>query len=113
MEVKIRPLYGCLLLFLGGMTLGFAPLMWRLDVRHWPRSLDKPGLLTHGGTRIPWSEFTKITHVITTINSGIQAEHFELKYPKGKVVVAPYRLADGQRVLEYVAQHLPEDSVQI
>ncbi len=112
MEVRIRPLSGCLRVFLGVMTLGVAPLLARLNERHWPQSIDEQGLLTRGGTRISWNEFTKITKVITTINGGGKTEHFELKYPKGKVVVAPYRLEDGQRVLDYIVRHLPEQTIQ-
>ncbi len=36
--------------------------------------------------------------------------HYELQSPKGKVVVAPYRLEDGDKVFDYVWQHLPEQA---
>jgi hypothetical protein len=111
MDVKIMPVSGCLKVFLGVMTLGVAPLMGWLNERKWPKSVDEQGLVTRGGTRVPWSEFTKITKVITKVGGG-KTEHFELSYPQGKIVVAPYRLVDGQQILDYIWQRLPAASKQ-
>ncbi len=80
-----------------------------LNERNWPKSVDEQGLLTRGGAHIAWSEFTSATRVITTIgNTGTKTEHFELRHPKGKVIVAAYRLVDGSQVLDYIWQRLPE-----
>jgi hypothetical protein len=113
MEVKVIPLGGCMQVFLGVMTLGVAPLAIYLQMRSWPSLVDEQGLVTRGGKRIAWQEFTKITRVRTQVSSGGSGvEHFELKYAKGKVDVVVYRLVDGQQVLDYVSAHLPPSAFQ-
>ena len=108
MEVKIKPLPGCLQIVLAVLTLGVAPLMAWLNQRQWPKLVDDQGLVSRGGSRIAWAEFTKITRVITNIGrSGGKTEHYELRYPKGKIVVAEYRLVDGEQVFDYIWQRLP------
>lgn len=111
MEVKIVAVSGCLRVFLGVMTLGVAPLMAWINERNWPNLIDQQGLVTRGGTRIGWNEFTKITKVFTKVG-GTETEHFELASPKGKVVVATYRLVNGEQVLNYIWQRLPERAKQ-
>ena len=112
MEVKIIPVSGCLKVFLGVMTLGVAPLMGWLTERKWPKSVDEQGLVTRGGTRVAWNGFTKVTKVITNVGGG-QTEHYEMAYPQGKVVVAAYRLVDGQQILNYILQRLPASAKQV
>lgn len=112
MEVKIIPVSGCLKVFLGVVTLGVAPLMGWLTERKWPKSVDEQGLVTRGGTRVAWNEFTKVTKVITKVGGG-QTEHYEMAYPQGKVVVAAYRLVDGQQILNYILQRLPASAKQV
>ncbi len=112
MDVRIIPISGCLQVFLGVVTLGVAPLLGWLNERNWPKKVDEQGLTTRAGTQIRWSEFTRATKVITRIGqTSATTEHFELRWPKGRVVVAPYRLEDGAKVMEYVWQHLPESAV--
>jgi hypothetical protein len=111
MDVRIKPLSGCMQIFLGVMTLGVAPLMTWLNERNWPKSLDEQGLVTRGGFQINWNEFTKITKVITNIGrTGAKTEHYELRHPKGKVIVAVYRLENGSQVFDYIWGHLPEQT---
>jgi hypothetical protein len=112
MELKIVPINGCLQVFLAVMTLGVAPLATWLNERGWPKAVDEEGLTTRGGTRIAWGEFTKVKRVLTQVTRGSSStiEHFELFSPKGKVVVAAYRLVDGEQVLNYIWQRLPESA---
>lgn len=112
MEVKIIPISGCAQIFLGVVTLGMAPLIGWLNERSWPKEVDEKGLVTRGGTRIDWKEFTKATKVITNIGrTGAKTEHYELLSSKGRVVVAAYRLVSGNDVLEFVLRHLPASAV--
>jgi hypothetical protein len=111
MQVKIVPVSGCLQVFLGFMTLGVAPLMAWVNERSWPSLVDEQGLVTRGGTRIAWNEFTRVTKVFTKVGST-RTEHFELASPKGKVVVAAYRLVSGENILNYIWQRLPERAKQ-
>ena len=112
MDVKIRPLSGCLTIFLAVVTLGVAPLMQWINERGWPKQVDEQGLLTRGGKRIAWGEFTRVVKVHTQVTRGSSAgvEHFELFYPKGKVVVAVYRLENGDNVFNYIWQRLPDSA---
>ncbi len=108
MDVKIKPLSCCMKVTLGVLTLGLMPLFLWLNSRHWPKHVDEKGLVTYNDTQVDWNAFTKITKVITRQGSATLSEHYELKYPKGKVVVAPYRLENGDQVMDYIWQHLPE-----
>jgi hypothetical protein len=109
MEIKVKPISGCLNVILTVFTLGVYPLAAWLNMRNWPKRVDEQGLVTRGGKRIAWSEFTKFTKVITDINRGAaKTEHFELRHAGGKVVVAEYRLENGAQILDHLWNHLPE-----
>jgi hypothetical protein len=112
MEVKIIPVSGCMMVFLGVMTLGIAPLAQWIMQKSWPKLVDEQGLVTRGGSRIAWGEFTKAVKVLTRVTRGSSAatEHYELFSPKGKVVVAAYRLENGAAVTDYVWQRLPDSA---
>ena len=112
MEVKIIPVSGCMMVFLGVMTLGIAPLAQWIMQKSWPKLVDEQGLVTRGGSRIAWGEFTKAVKVLTHVTRGSSAttEHYELFSPKGKVVVAAYRLENGAAVMDYVWQRLPDSA---
>ncbi len=107
MEVKVIPMPGCLMLVLGIFTLGIAPILIKLKERSWPKLLDEKGLVTRGGKRIEWIEFTKFERVITRVQ-GTTTERFDLLSPQGTVSVVVYRLQEGAQVLEYISQHLPD-----
>jgi hypothetical protein len=109
MEVKVIPMSGCMMLILGVFTLGVAPIGIKLNERNWPKLLDEQGLVTRGGKRIEWSEFTKFQKVITRVQ-GTTTERFDLHSPKGIVAVVVYRLQEGDQVLEYIWQRLPESA---
>lgn len=111
MEVKIKPIPGCMNIVLAILTLGIYPLAGWITTRSWPKSVDEQGLVTRGGARIAWNEFTKVTKVITKVGgSGPGVVHYELSHAKGKVVVADYRLENGEQVFNYVWNHLPEQA---
>lgn len=110
MEVKIIRLNGCMNLMLAVLTLGVFPLAYLIQTRSWPKLVDESGLTTRGGTYILWREFTKITKVTMCVTRGSSStvEHYELRSPKGKVIVAVYRLVNGPQVFEYITSHLPQ-----
>jgi hypothetical protein len=112
MDVKIKPLNGCLAIILAVFTLGVAPLAIWISERSWPKKLDEQGLVTRGGMRIAWNEFTKAVKVLTRVTSGSSStiEHYELSHPKGKVKVVVYRLENGPQVFEYIWTHLPDQA---
>lgn len=110
MEVQIIPISGCMMFFLGVLTLGIAPLSIKLKERNWPKRLDEQGVLTRSGKFIAWDEFTKIEKVITRIQgSGVTTtERYDVHSPKGVVSIVPHRLVNGEKVLQYVLERLPE-----
>jgi len=112
MDVKIIPLSGCLQVVLAVLTLGVASLAKFIQEKSWPKRVDDQGLTTRGGKQIAWSEFTKMKLVNTYINSSSSpaTQHYELASGKGKVVVAPYRLENGDQVMEYIYTRLPESA---
>lgn len=114
MEVKIIPISGCVQVVLAVFTLGVAPLAKWIVERNWPRMVDEQGLVTRGGKRIAWNEFSKVTKVITRIgNTSATTEHYELRHLKGKVIVTAYRLENGGQVLDYIWQWLPEEAKRV
>ena len=109
MEIKIKPVSGCLQIVLGVFTLGVAPLAVWISQRMWPKSADEQGLITRAGTRIAWDEFSGFKKVITQVGrTAFTTEHYELRGSKGKVIVAPYRLENGSQVFDYIWQRLPQ-----
>lgn len=113
MEVKIIPVPGCVQIFLGVLTLGVSSFANWVIERQWPKFIDEYGLTTRSGIRIAWNEFYSIKKVITRVGrTNTRTEHFELSFPKGKVVVAPYRLVNGTQVLDYILQRLPHQFSQ-
>ncbi len=113
MEVKKLPFSGCLQFILGIFTVGVFPLVVWLSERNWPKSMDEQCLVTRGGRRIDWTDFNKITKVVTQVNRGSAGiEKYELQYPQGKVDVVVYRLEQGQQVLEYIWKRLPDQIKQ-
>jgi hypothetical protein len=109
MEVKIIPLNGCMNVLLAVLTLGVFPLGYYIQTRSWPKWVDEQGLVTRGGKRIAWNEFTKMTRVLTRVTRGSSStvERFDLFSSKGKVSIVVYRLVDGQAVFDFITQHLP------
>ena len=109
MEVHKIPLSGCSQILLSILTLGVAPLSIWLNERNWPRFMDEQGLITRGGQRMDWTDFNKITKIITEVNTGsVRTEKYELRHPQGKVDVVIYRLENGSQVFDYIWDHLPE-----
>lgn len=62
MDVKLRrALPGCLGIPLSIMTLGIFPLMLgNIERNYFSDTVDDEGLVTRGGKRILWTEFTKV-----------------------------------------------------
>ena len=113
MEIKVKPVSGCLNIILTVFTLGVYPLAAWLTARNWPRSVNEQGLVTRGGKKVAWKDVTKITKVVTNINRGAaRTEHFELLHAGGKVIVPEYRLENGAQVMEYIWQRLPDQAKQ-
>lgn len=110
MQVKVIPMSGCMMFFLGVLTLGIAPLAIKLKERSWPKEVDEEGLVTRAGVRIPWGEFTQATRVISNVR-GTVTERYDLVWPGGKVSIVPSRLEESSKVLQYIWDRLPDRAV--
>ncbi len=115
MEVERKPMSGCMKvfvnIFLGIASVGIIPIVKWANDRKWPKSLDEQGLVTHGGKRIAWNEFTKVIEVIA-LNKATKETlvHHELVSRKGKVPLDTDALVNGQQVSDYIFQHLPAEA---
>lgn len=70
MEVRLnKTIPGCVYALCTLWTLGLFPLFLRYTEHVFPKQLDDEGLVTRGGTRIAWKDFTRVQK-ITTKGSG-------------------------------------------
>ena len=109
MDIKIVPLSRGLMVVLGVCTLGIAPLAIRMKEKHWPKSVDESGLITRGGKRYAWGDFTKVLKVITNV-SGTVTERYDLRASSGTVGIFPGRIQNAQQVMDYIWRRLPEEA---
>lgn len=109
MEVRIRPMPGCLMVILGVCSLGVAPLAIKMKEKHWPRTVDDSGLTTRGGRFVAWPEFTRIVKVVTNVD-GTVTERYDLHAPTGTVGIVLSRMEDSQTVFNYIWERLPESA---
>ena len=97
MDVQPYRLSGCLMVFLGVMTLGVSPLFIWLSRRKWPRHLDENGMTLANGNHIPWNEFTRVRKVRVIGQGGaLLAERYDLRSTRGKASVVSTHLHDGE-----------------
>lgn len=107
MEVKIIPMPGCLLLILGVCTLGVATLAIKAKEKHWPKVVDDDGLITTGGKRYGWADFTKVVKVVTDVD-GTVTERYDLQSAKGTVGLFLGRIENAEEVFNYIWERLPD-----
>ncbi len=108
MNVQIKGSTTYLMVFLGVLTLGVGPLFVWLQQRNWPRRMDESGITTRSGKQIPWGAFTRMTYSRTRMAAGYEVERYDLYGPRIHVTVPTERLVDGQQVVAYLMNHLPE-----
>lgn len=107
LTIEINPAFRMLLWILGIFTLGVGALGMWLQTRSWPRVMDDDGITLRNGTRVRWSECTKIVRVTAvTEHGGRISGRADLLFGKTRVRLVPQSLVQGQAVLDYASAHL-------
>ncbi len=79
-----------------------------LTMRGWPAEMDEQGMTLRNGTRVSWSEFTRIRKINVIMDGRQVSERYDLRSPRGKVSIVPSRLDQGEDVARYVWERLPK-----
>jgi len=117
MEVRLRRQpSGCIYWPLTIMTLGLFALLKSMGERHFVQQMDEMGVVTRGGTRINWNEFTSIERWQAKITRSASApalsDEYLLKSGKGKVLLPPWPTENAKEASDYLFKHLPPNLLQ-
>jgi hypothetical protein len=113
MEVRIRRgARGCVYWPVVIMTFGLAAVLLPLGERHFIKEMDETGVLTRGGKRIAWNEFTSVERWQRKKGSFVISDEYLLKSPRGSVSLPTWRTEHAQEAVNYLFQHLPPHLVQ-
>jgi hypothetical protein len=92
------------------LTLGLYAVLRRSGERHFIRRMDDTGVVTRGGRRIAWSEFTDITHMTGNMGGdGMLSDEYLLKSPRGRVSLPLWRAVNADAARDYLLQRLPRN----
>jgi hypothetical protein len=106
LQVELVALPWWLMLALGVLSAGVAPLAIWLAERRWPRVIDADGITTRAGVRVRWHEITRVEHVVTIVNRT-RTERWDIHAPGVTVAVVVYRLRAGPHVLDAIMRRVP------
>lgn len=117
MEVRLRRVpNGCIYWPLTIMTLGLFALLKSMGERHFIQQMDEAGVVTRGGTRINWNEFTNIERWQAKMSRSASApalsDEYLLKSSRGKVSLPLWRAENAQEARDYLFKHLPPSLLQ-
>ena len=117
MEIRLRRQpNGCIYWPLTIMTLGLFALLKSMGERHFIQQMDEMGVVTRGGTRINWNEFTGIERwqakMTRSASAPALSDEYLLKSSKGKVSLPLWRAENAKEAREYLFQHLPPNVLQ-
>jgi hypothetical protein len=89
------------------MTFGLFAVLKSMGERHFIKLMDAEGVLTRGGRRIAWNEFTGIVRSKGVMDETVLSDEYLLKSPKGKVSLPAWRTENAKECRDYLFQHLP------
>ena len=113
MEVRLRRHPGgCIFWPLTIMTFGLFPLLKNWGERHFIQQMDDTGVVTRGGRKIAWNEFTSIVRWQNKMSGAVMSDEYILKSPKGKVSLPTWRALNAQEAREYLFQRVPPAIMQ-
>ena len=108
MEVRLKPgVPGCVTVPLAVMTLGLVPLLMRQGERHFISRMDEEGFETRGGTRVLWSEVTRIQRVLGTMKGVKLSDEVQLHSRHGKASLPTWRAENGEEALAFLLARIP------
>jgi hypothetical protein len=95
MEVRLRQQpSGCIYWPLTLMTFGVFALLKSLGERHFIQQMNETDVVTRGGMRVQWVEFTSIERrrsKMRSASAGALSDEYLLKSPKGRVSLPLWR----------------------
>ncbi len=107
-EVRLRRQpAGCIYWPLTIMTLGLFPLLVSMGERHFIRQMDDNGVVTRGGRRIAWNEFTSVVRWKGKMEGTTLSDEYILKSSKGKASLPTWRAENAEAAKTFLLQHLP------
>jgi hypothetical protein len=111
MEVRLRQQpSGCIYWPLTLMTFGVFALLKSLGERHFIQQMNETDVVTRGGMRVQWVEFTSIERwrsKMRSASAGALSDEYLLKSPKGRVSLPLWRTENATEARDYLFQHLP------
>lgn len=104
---------GCIYWPLTLMALDVFALLKSLGERHFIQQMNETDVVTRGGMRVQWVEFTSVKRTFSKMRSssvGALSDEYLLKSPKGRVSLPLWRTGNASEARDYLFQHLPPDS---
>jgi hypothetical protein len=108
MEVRLRR-RGCLIAFASVVSLGLVPLVRMFQMRKVIGGMDEDGIVTRGGTRIAWADFTEVRRQIWMFESFMQREDYLLRSAKGRAALPAREVLNAEEAVDFLLKHLPPD----
>ena len=114
MEVRLRQQpSGCIYWPLTLVTFGVFALLKSLGERHFIQQMNETDVVTRGGMRVQWVEFTSIERRRSKMRSAsagaLLSDEYLLKSPKRRVSLPLWRTENATEAKDYLFQHLPPD----
>jgi len=75
--------------------------------RHFIRQMDDAGIVTRGGRRIAWNEFTRIVQSRGKMQGAVLSDEYILHSSKGKVSLPTWRTENAEAAKAFMLQRLP------
>jgi hypothetical protein len=110
LELRLAGWFTFMMIALGFMSCGFAPLvMWLTTIKDYPKVIDPEGVTMRNGSRFSWKDLTSKRKLVF-LNRGRQTVMgLGLTFGTTQVKIAPRALEGGERVLPYLSRILGED----
>ena len=117
MEVRLRRVpNGCIYWPLTIITMGLFALLKSMGERQFIQRMDDSGVVTRGGTRINWNEFSSVERWQSKMTRSAAAaplsDEYLLKSSRGKVSLPLWRAENAQEAGDYLFKHLPPGLLQ-
>jgi hypothetical protein len=110
LELRLSGGFVFLLVALGLMSCGFAPLViWLVTIKDYPKAIDAQGVTLRNGRLLPWKELSGKRKLVVHSGSRQFVAGVSLTFGKVQVKIAPRALQGGERVLPYLGRILGED----
>jgi len=98
MIVHLAAKYRIVMWSLLPLTLGIGPAVMWLWALRWPRRIDKNGLTSRYGRRVPWSAIKKIGVLKDSREGESRTIRLEIHFDRGVIRAPMWAFADGEKV---------------